>query len=155
MIRGLAVSYGKPSTAGVGNSSAYCETIALGAFRQSVESGMSLRTGKPIFACLGHRRNGRKRWRLGDTASGKLRLWEAADGVHFELAGAKLPTLFTGVSVMLEPVRWRRKTDLLWELLEGGIRHIAILEAPEHPAYADTFLETLRATRNHVLEKQP
>ena len=145
MIVGLAVPYSRPSIPGVARSFAACEIINTGAYRRAVETGRSLRTGRPIFACWGHRRRGRKRWRIGSTADGRLRLWHDERGVWFAL-DADLPREFTGVSVKLEAVRWRHEAALLWRLLEGGIRHIAILESPDVPSYGETFIETIRAT---------
>ena len=146
MIVGLAVPYGRPSVPGVGRSFAACEVIEPFAFHRAVETGRSLRTGRPIFACWGHRRRGRKRWRLGSTTDGRLRLWEDARGVWFALDGIDLPAAFAGCSVQLEAIRWRHEAALLWRLLEGGIRHIAILESPDVPSYNETFIETVKAT---------
>jgi hypothetical protein len=144
MIRGLAIPYEKPSRPGVGNSPFWCEVISRFAFRESVQSARSVKTGRPIFACWGHRRNGRKKWKIADTTN-RLRLWEEPDGVHFAIDGVKLPLDFTGVSVRLEALAWRRESDLLWRLKTGGIRHIAILTG-DSPAYSETFIETIRAS---------
>jgi hypothetical protein len=145
VIRGIAIPYEQPSRPGIAGK-LWCEVISRGAFRRSVESGKSLRTNRPIFACWGHRGNGRKRWRIASTADGSLRLWEQEDGVHFEVAGVSLPIDFTGVSVKLEPATWRKEADLLWRLLSGGIRHVAILTGRERACYPSTFIETIRAT---------
>jgi hypothetical protein len=145
MIRGLCVPYEKPSRPGVGKLEFACEVVSRYAFRQSVESGKSIKTGRPIFACWGHKRNGHKRWKIASTAD-RLRLWEQEDGVHFEIEGVKLPLTFTGVSIKLEALSWCRPADLLWRLKTGGIRHLAILTAPDTPAYGETFLQTIEAS---------
>lgn len=140
MICGLAVPYERPSRPGIGRLPFACEIITRGAFREAVLSGLS--KGRPIFACIGHRRNGRKRWKLGSTAGG-LRLFDSDDGVRFEL-DATLPPNVTGVSVCLEPWEWRRESDLLYRIIRGGISHVAILTAPHTPSYLDTFVTQRR-----------
>ena len=145
MARGLAIPYEQFSIFGVGNYPAL-EIISRGALSRAVESGRSSRTGKPIFACWGHRREGRKRseWKIADTASGNLRLFETDLGVEFEIDGLRLPLPFTGVSVQLEPMQWQRESPMTRRLIEGGIAHIALLEVPNSAAYVQTFIETVR-----------
>lgn len=145
MICGLCIPYEQASRAGVGSLDFACEVISRYAFRESIQSGKSIKTGRPIFACFGHRRDGRKRWRIADTTN-RLRVWEEEDGVHFEIDGMKLPLNFTGVSIKLEALSWRKEADMLWRLKTGGIRHIAILSYPDRPAYDCTFIETVRAS---------
>ncbi len=137
-MTGLAIPYGKPSTCFSTRLPYALEVIEQHCFRRSVETGLSAR-GRPVFACWGHNRAGRKNWRIASTADGSLRVWQDSIGVWFSLPGIALPADFSGVSIKLEPVRWRRETESRWRLLEGFIRHIAILREPETPAYLQTF----------------
>jgi hypothetical protein len=144
-IRGLAVPYSRFSVFGAGNVEAL-EVVQTGAFAAAVASGRSLRTGKPIFCCWGHRRDGRRRsdWFIASTADGRLRLEETPEGVYFELDNVKLPLDFTGVSVKLEPIRRVRESLMARRIVKAGITHIALLRAPETPCYHETFIETVR-----------
>jgi hypothetical protein len=85
-----------------------------------------------------------KDWRIADTETGNLRLWETAEGVFFEIGGVNLPLNFSGVSIKLEPVRRVRESILARRIVESGIGHIALLRVPEEPAYPQTFLQTIR-----------
>lgn len=114
------------------------ETINPGCFRDAIASGLTP-SGKPIALVRGHRRNGRKRreWHICDTRSG-LKLIDSPQGLLIEAPG-EIPGDFTGFSIKLVPYTWRRIGPNAFRLLSAGIRHIALLQSPERPAYSSTF----------------
>jgi len=142
-VVGLCIPYGKTARGFSARLPFAEEIIDPGAFRRSVETGLSAR-GKPIFACWGHKRAGRAdwEWKIGSTADGSLRLWQDSIGVWFSLPHVDLPADFTGVSISLQAVSWRRETEQRWRLLEGFIKHVAILTGDESPAYKETLTWT-------------
>jgi hypothetical protein len=144
-IAGLAAPYGVFSGRLVGEPP-LLEVIQSGAFAHAIKSGRSLRTGKPIFACWGHKRLGRpmNRWHIADTQTGNLHLWDTPEGVFFEIDGVRLPLDFSGVSVKLEPIRRIRESMMARRVVEAGLQHVALLVWPEQAAYEETFLQTIR-----------
>jgi phage head maturation protease len=137
VIAGLAVPYSRLSRWGL-DGKPFFEVIEPGCFRRAVESGLSPK-GKPIFACRGHDRRGRRQ-RLGSTADGTLRLVESSSGIYFYLANTPLPLDFSGVSVTLRPFRWRQE-GAVYRLLEAGLVHVALLSKPHKPAYPTWAVE--------------
>jgi hypothetical protein len=121
-VRGYCVLYGEMSLPLFTREGQYGarEVMRAGCFTESI-----LRRD-PVYACLDHD----KRRRLG----GKLVLFPDGLGVGFELRGARLPRECTGVSVLFKPRRWVQ-TGELYELVEGTLRHVALLTRPNEPAY--------------------
>jgi len=142
-VVGLAIPHNRLSSCFSERLPYAVEVIEPGCFRRSVQTGRSGK-GKHIFACWGHKRNGRKDndWRIASTADGSLRLWQDSIGVWFSLPHVDLPADFTGVSISLQAVSWRRETEQRWRLLEGFIKHVAILTGDESPAYKETLTWT-------------
>ena len=118
------------------------ERIDPDAFTATIRS-LTTPDGKPIPLTRGHRRR-RQKWVICDASSG-LKLWSDERGLWLEAPG-KLPLDFSGISISLRPLRWRRLSMNSFLLLESGIRHIALLTPPETPAYPQTFLASIKAS---------
>jgi hypothetical protein len=116
------------------------EWLAPACFAGAVASGLTP-AGRPVPLVRGHKQRGRRDWVIADTAC-CLRLWESRQGLMCEAPG-DLPRGFSGVSVRLHPIRFRRIGPQVFELLEAGLYHIALL-CGERPAYPSTYFSSLR-----------
>jgi hypothetical protein len=132
LIVGLAAPWEKPSLAGI-NYQPVCEVLTAGC----------LKPRKVVYATVNHRRA--KRHRLGSTKDGKLRLLWSDRGLFFELDTPLPADIFTGVSVGMRVLEYRREADLLFRVLSAELRHISLLTEPHRPAYRTWVMETTRA----------
>ncbi len=68
---------------------------------------------------------------------GKVRPFETEKGLFFEYGG-ELPADWTGFSVRLKAIRWKRIGPEVFLLQEAELKHIALLRGDETPAYPQT-----------------
>lgn len=99
-----------------------------------------LAPGNPVKLVRGHVRAGRSK---AEWIIARVHPFEMARGLFFRYDG-ELPADWSGFSVRLKPVRWERIGNSCFKLLEAKLRHIALLQHPERPAYPTTRTLTLQ-----------